>query len=174
MSECDDRKHEENEEQERSTVEPIGSSVHPNQGVSLVSVSDCGVSVHPSECLCDVVITLPCVVAPITNARDLWLGREITDYLDLCSPMDDAAILAFFEMQVDTHDAVEGSSHIEIPAQVRKQQKVTPVMNEFIAGRVVAGDPSPIIRAKVERLYGVKMSPSHMSHMRRRLVSVNL
>lgn len=132
----------------------------------------CGVLAHPPECLCDVVIDKPCVVATVTNVSDLWQGQRIAKSLDLCAPYSDSDLLKFFELQLRAYDAVEAASHVRIPAEQgwkTKTQKATKVINEFIADRTMAGDPSPVIRAEVERIYGVTMSASHMAHARRRL-----
>ena len=155
--------------QKASTVRvtPSSRELKINATATLTVDTTCGVVSHPPECLCD-------VVAPVTECasfpwRDSYLYHEIVSYLDLCAPFTDAEILKILTMQVETHDAVDAASLMLIPIS-NKPQKLTPTMNEFISERVIAGDPSPVIRAEVERLYGVTISPSHMSHLRNRLV----
>ena len=130
-------------------------------------------------CLCDVVITQPVEVANIDFGRDSYYSTEIIRHLGLSSPMSDDDILAFFAFQADLKDRMWVAEHTRIPLNISRdgkanpmprQSKLTDEMKQFIAMQVINGSPSAAIRAEVTRIYGVDLTATHMSQLRKRLV----
>lgn len=129
-------------------------------------------------CLCDVQITAPTEIAAINFAQDSLYGKEIFEHLRLSTPLTDADILRFFEMQIHIKDRME---RVDVAYQPPKlfsdgrvnvaveRSKLTAEMRDFIAARVNAGVGSPQIRTELLEKFGVSVSASHMSHMRKRV-----
>lgn len=116
------------------------------------------------------------------------MGPELASYLfgDFRYPQDRDEWCDFFEHLVRAYDvlhdkptavdvvAKDGRSFTQPIVGAAVAKIVTPEIRTFINERIAAGDPSPIIRAEVERIYGVQISSSYMSKLRTRTKGTNL
>jgi len=101
----------------------------------------------------------------------MYLGREVIEYRDLCSPFTPDKLLTFFATQVAMKDHTS-KPYVELPpaSPSARGSKLPVSLREYVGEEAIKGTPSAIIRAEVSRLYGIHISPSHMSHMKKRLV----
>jgi hypothetical protein len=103
---------------------------------------------------------------------DTLLGREIIDYLDLSIPWTNETLLSFYTMQTKLADELAKPQIAPLPKGTGPhgvtQRKDRKALYEYIANATLANTPSPMIRADVERIFGVRLSPSHMSQLRKR------
>lgn len=138
-------------------------------------MSDCTCT---DDCLCDVVVAEVTQLANINFATDSLYGREIFEHLGLSTPLSDDQILRFFEMQIHIKDRMEKVEYAyQPPARFSdgrmntavERSKLTAEMRDFIAQMVTKNVPSAHIRAELESKFGVIVSASHMSHMRKRV-----
>lgn len=120
-------------------------------------------------------------VDPIAHG---WMGAELADYLfDGRYPQDTGEWLKFFEHLTTLYDRTGGKVEQETKTFVRNGKEyeaplvgvavskmLTPESRAFIRRLVEAGKPSPEIRAEVQRAFGVEISASYMSQLRKRLV----
>lgn len=121
-------------------------------------------------------------VDPIAHG---WMGGELADYLfDGRYPQNDGEWVTFFEHLTELYDRTGGKIEQETTTYVRNGQEITaplvgaavskmltPESRSFIRQLVEAGEPSPEIRAKVRSAFGIEISASYMSQLRKRLVS---
>lgn len=131
-------------------------------------------------CLCDVVVESTAAIADINFATDSYHSMRIWRHLGLAGPLSDDEILRFFEMQCEVKDRMSVVECIHLPRR-RFKKKATPVqkkepygrlthaMKECMAVMVQEGVDSPTIRKRMLEEHGVDISPSYMSHLRKRL-----
>lgn len=138
--------------------------------VALIEDVGCGQAAHDASCLCDVDITRT-VHTPHIQLRDMYLGREVLEHLGLCIPFTPDKLLSFFETQTAWKDTTS-APYVEVAPDhpSARGSKLPTTLRQFVGEQAMAGTPSPIIRAEVSRLFGIHISPSHMSQMRKRLV----
>lgn len=132
----------------------------------------CGVNSHAEDCLCDVVLNGRVVASTDLPLRDRWFGHSILEFKGWDEPrMGLDNLLEFFEMQVAVKDR-QSESFVCLPKDDRPnlKKKLTPEMSEYIGNRVIQKAPSGVIRREIDERYGVQISESHMSHLRKRLV----
>lgn len=129
-------------------------------------------------CLCDVAVAEAAQIADINFATDSLFGKEIFEYLGLSSPLTDDEILRFFEFQSRIKDRLEAGEYAYQPPSHFKdgrvnvaveRAKLTAEMRDLIAQMVSLNLPSSHIRAELSAKFGVAVSASHMSHMRKRV-----
>lgn len=140
---------------------------------------NCGVVDHPEECLCDVKVAPGTAITKYVDPlRHGYYGKEIADYLGLAYPMTNTQILKALEMQVTIKDRLAAAERLMVPALSAAAQhnggcvvskKLTAEMQEQIGTWVLEGLPSREIRQKIVDTFGVNVSASHMSHLRKRL-----
>ncbi len=116
----------------------------------------------------------------INPIRDGWLGPQIAEALNISAPFSRQDLCNFFELQLriydETHPPDSAPAHATLPVAGGStgrgftKSKTSPEIDAFVARRVDAGLPSGAIRAEVSQHFGVNLSASHMSHMRRRLM----
>lgn len=134
-------------------------------------ITNCGTPQHTSECLCDVQLgDLPVVATPL---RDRWFGHSIMEYKQWKeSDMDSVQLLEFFQMQVAVKDQ-ECKDTVKQPNlqhQPNRKRMLNPEITRLIGDRVLQKTASGAIRREVDERYGVQISESHMSHLRKRLI----
>lgn len=126
----------------------------------------------------DVVVTSPLPYADIDFGSDSYHARKIINHLGLSAPWTRESILDFLQFQAELKDQLSVAEKIETFGSYNQhgkfipsvdKSKLTASMREFIAMQVAANTPSAIIRAEIKRIWGVEVSPSHMSHMRKRV-----
>lgn len=137
------------------------------------------------------------IVDPVAEG---WMGAELAQYLfgEVRHPQDNDEWLDFFEHLVvaydKTHDPAEIERHdlrrcyddvVRVETSdgrfydMRRSgaavsKKITPAIREFIREHVDLNTPSGVIRAEVQRIYGVEIKKAYMSHLRRRIGGTNL
>lgn len=138
-------------------------------------MSECG---RCDDCLCDVVVSNTVAIANIDFANQSYHARRIVQHLDLSAPWTPEKILQFLTFQAELKDQLAFAERLNVPSPVTPEgkrntfaanAKLTAEMRQLIATMVIDGSPSAIIRAEVKRLYGIDVSASHMSHMRKRV-----
>ncbi len=116
------------------------------------------------------------------------MGPELVSYLfgEFRYPQTRDEWCEFFEHLTRAYDvlhdkpdavdvvAKDGRTYTQPIVGAAVAKIVTPEIRAFINTRIAAGDPSPIIRAEVERIYGVQISSSHMSKLRTRTKGTTL
>jgi hypothetical protein len=144
--------------------------------------NNCGIADHDEYCLCDVIaphddISCKQWIDPI---REGFYGKEIAEYLAIASPYSPEELFQFFEMQVELYDQLSSLSRITLPPAREAPHDDDPSVSKIprevltqIAVKVLANVPSPTIRQWAVDTHGVTISPSHMSHLRKRLVKEN-
>ena len=136
------------------------------------TITNCGTPNHPSECLCDVELKDP-VVAISIPLRDRWFGHSIMEYKQWSeASMGSEQLLEFFQMQVAVKDQ-ECKDVVKQPNlqhQPNRKRMLRPEVTELIGTRVLQKTASGAIRREVDERYGIKISESHMSHLRKRLI----
>lgn len=138
---------------------------------------------HVVDDLSDVVVTNPVEIANIDFGRDSYHARQIIEHLGLSTPMSAQDMLRFFAFQAELKDRLSLAERVADPTanprpngsrnNFAANAKLTRPMREFIAMMVEQGQPSGVIRAELKRIYGVDVSQSHMSHMRKRVFKDN-
>jgi hypothetical protein len=158
-------------------------------------VPSCGVSSHAPECLCDVVITSPVVIRPDLTLADFEGGPELAERLGFPSvTATDEALLDVLDHLARRRDALvalddlcgdrlrEGFQHEQPAERLRfggahgaaNLTKLTHGAALFIRERANSSMSNAELRAETNRIFGTKMSPSHMSHARKRYSGVAL
>lgn len=129
-------------------------------------------------CLCDVVVRAPIPIMSINFASDSLYAKRICESLGIVGHMDDDDMLAFFEMQCRVHDALFESSDswvrpkdtirgVKNPKRVNA--KVTDEMRKYIAMRCHQGVRNTDLLRELVSVFGYKMKPQYLSHLRRRM-----
>lgn len=88
-----------------------------------VETLGCGVSDHPDECLCDVVIGTPTPILVRDAVAEMWQGPTIAEIRDYGRPWTDASILDYFADLTKGYDAWRSSGIPEI-VQAREEGEV--------------------------------------------------
>lgn len=136
------------------------------------TITNCGTPDHPSECLCDVELKDP-VVATAIPLRDRWFGHSIMEYKQWSeASMGSEQLLEFFQMQVAVKDQAckDVLKQPNLLRQPNRKRMLRPEVTEFIGNQVLQKTASGVIRREVDERYGIKISESHMSHLRKRLI----
>lgn len=131
--------------------------MHINQG--------CGTAQHKADCLCDVRVTRPTPIVSDLHAG--WFVSRIMNAAGLEPPLQGADLLEFLELWVIVHDAAQTVN--ERMSSTSWAVGVEP-WRRHAHRRFAEGATTTTVRAEVRRMFGVEMSASHASHMRRRLL----
>lgn len=125
----------------------------------------------------------------VDPVKDGWMGKELAEYLfgQVRHPQNDAEWLSFFTHLVRLYDAVNDPDSDDSPKVVDHptagqyemvptttpvlSKTITPEVRSFIVHQVRANVPSPDIRMMLVEHFGVEVSASHMSHLRRRVLN---
>ena len=125
---------------------------------------------HGADDLADVVVTSRTPIANINFAKDSYHSQAIIEHLGISLPLSGNEILDFFEFQAHLKDrlvAVEGR-------RSRSGRGGKPSISEEAMRLVVAmtnaKKPPKLIRERLRVEHGVVMSPSNLSHLRRRML----
>lgn len=136
-------------------------------------------STHPEECLCDVVVNKTTPIADIDFANDSWFAREIVDHLGLSSPWDDEKMLRFLTAQALFYEEVMlqlKMTRIDDAERERRKSErktlLTPEQMREVQEMFVTGSTSVSVRIHLKSKYGIDMTPSYASHLRRRTIEM--
>jgi len=139
----------------------------------------CPDSTHPEECICDVVVNETTPIADIDHANDSWFAKEIIQHLDLSSPWDDDKMLRFLSAQALFYDEVMlqlKMARIDDAERERRKSErqtlLTPEQMREVQTMFVTGSTSVAVRIHLKSTYGIDMTPSYASHLRRRTIEM--
>ena len=111
----------------------------------------------------------PTIVNPI---RDGWMGKQVAERLGISAPFSNEDLVNFFTVVLHLYDETHPPPVRQLPNSASFPKRITtPEIDEFVKQRSAAGLPSGAIRAEVSQHFGVDLSASHMSHMRKRLAA---
>lgn len=134
---------------------------------------------HPEECLCDVVVNETTPIANIDFANDSWFAKEIIAHLGLSSPWDDEKMLRFLTAQALFYEEVMLQLKIaridDAERERRKSERKTLLTAEQmreVQEMFVTGSTSVSVRIHLKSKYGIDMTPSYASHLRRRTIEM--
>lgn len=134
----------------------------------------CPVDGHDPDCLCDVVVTEP---APILRdwMRDGWCSRGMAQRLGLSAPWTPDTILQLLVGQVAAHDEYVSQMRLErMTAEERKRNRseratlMTPAQHREVEEMFVSGATSTAVRIHLRSKYGLDLTKTYASHLRRR------
>lgn len=136
-------------------------------------------STHPEECICDVVANETTPIADIDHANDSWFAKEIIQHLGLSSPWDDDKMLRFLSAQALFYDEVMlqlKMARIDDAERERRKSErqtlLTPEQMREVQTMFVTGSTSVAVRVHLKSTYGIDMTPSYASHLRRRTIEM--
>jgi len=134
---------------------------------------------HPQDCLCDVVVKETTPIANIDFGNDSWFAKEIIQHLGLSSPWDDEKMLRFLSAQVLFYEEVliglRKARLSDLEAERRKSERKTlldPAQMREVQEMFVDGATSTSVRIHLMSKYGIDMTPSYASHLRRRTIEM--
>lgn len=132
-----------------------------------VLVIGCGKPQHQRQCLCDVIVSQP---TPINDdLRDGWLVRELIECLDLVGALSPQDLVTFLTAWVRLHDAhVEQRRTSAINNSTWRPRH--PEATELATQMFLDGASTREVRTEVKSRFGVDLSKSHASHLRRRVL----
>jgi hypothetical protein len=131
----------------------------------------CGDPQHVQECVCDVVVSQP---LPITDdLRYGWLVPRIMELADVAAPLSGQTLLGFLETWVTVHDAVYDPPRRR-PATATSFQSQDEPWRAHARQRFRDGASSTEVRAEVLEKFGVALSKSNASHLRRRTLQLEV
>lgn len=136
-------------------------------------------STHPEDCLCDVVVNETTPIANIDFGNDSWFAREIIQHLGLSSPWDDEKMLRFLTAQSLFYEEVMlqlKMARIDDAERERRKSErktlLTPEQMREIQEMFVTGQTTVAVRIHLKSKYGIDMTPSYASHLRRRTIDL--
>lgn len=149
----------------------VSASSFPNHTTG-VPVQPC--VEHGYDDMADVVVTTRAPIAKINFARDSYYANEIVQYLGLSSPFNDDDIIRFFEFQVALKDRLVVAENLTAPSArpdgAAYPTKICSAAQELIVSMTMAGAKSGRIRQVLLDEMGIDVSPSHLSHLKKRLM----
>jgi hypothetical protein len=139
----------------------------------------CPDETHSEECLCDVVVNETTRIADIDFANDSWFAKEIIAHLGLSSPWDDEKMLRFLSAQALFYEEVMiglRMARIDDAERERRHSErktlLTPEQMREVQEMFITGATSVSVRIHLKSKYGIDMTPSYASHLRRRTIEM--
>lgn len=139
----------------------------------------CPNSDHPDDCLCDVVVKETTPIANLDFGNDSWFAKEICNHLGLSSPWDDDKMIQFLTAQVMFYEEVlVGLRKAKLDdAEVLRRKStrsslLTPEQMREVQEMFVEGATSIAVRVHLKSKYGIDMTPSYASHLRKRTINL--
>lgn len=139
---------------------------------------NCPVAGHAPDCLCDVIVTSP---APILAdwMSDGWLSRAMAKRLNLGVPWTNETILELLVAQTMAHDEYVIQNKLEIlSAEERKRNKserktlMSPEQMKEVQRMFVEGATTTAVRIHLQSKYGLELTKTYASHLRRRTLEM--
>lgn len=136
--------------------------------------ANCPVEGHDPDCLCDVVVTEP---APIISdwMRDGWCSRELAQRFGLSAPWTNDTILQLLVGQTMVHDEyalMMKQERLDAAERRRNRSERATLMNpqqrKEVEEMFLAGATSTAVRVHLQSKYGLEMTKTYASHLRRR------
>lgn len=126
-----------------------------------MSLSTCGVEIHPEECLCDVIITEPVPIAIHDGVDGMWMGAQLCDARGYALPWTPTTILNYFEdmcLFYDRWSELQGQKYVHTS---QPHERMTQLLRQGTKN-------SEIIRI-IKDEYGVEYSRSAISKAKSRM-----
>lgn len=147
----------------------------------------CGVYSHAPECLCDVVIESPVPVREGLTLDDYEAGRDVVAWLGVNTSegISDTDLLDVFDHLARRRDALValddpngdalrvGVVRVKSAGAVNLS-KTTHGAAMFVSKMAPTSVSNGELRAETNRIFGTRITASHMTHMRKRYAGSTL
>lgn len=134
---------------------------------------NCGIATHHEDCLCDVILREDRIVKSYVDPiRFGFYGREIAQHLGVAFPLSPPEILRFLEAQVALSDHIK-QPFVSVPRRrkgVAQSRLLTDKQLAEIGEMMLRGVTNRDIIKHLVDTHDVRITKSHMSHLRQRLI----